>query len=141
MATGAQDQDGCSKAAPKRLRRRAEFLRAASSGISRSLPAFKIQMARREDGAGEPRFGVTVTKKTAGAVGRNRIRRRLREAWRLGGALAGADGCDYVFVARRAALTAPFNELLTQMTEGLARIGRRGAAPSAPKRENGTPAP
>ncbi|HYA80433.1 MAG TPA: ribonuclease P protein component [Methylocystis sp.] len=141
MANGAQDQDGRSKAAPKRLRRRSEFLRAASSGISCSLPVFKVQMARRESSAGEPRFGLTVTKKTAGAVGRNRIRRRLREALRLGGALAGVEGCDYVFVARRNALTAPFNELRTQMTEALARIGRKGAAPSAPKRENGAPAP
>ena len=98
-------------------------------------------MARREDGAGEPRFGLTVTKKTAGAVGRNRIRRRLREALRLGGALAAEKGCDYVFVARRAALTAPFRELASHMAEGLARVSRPGATPGAPKRKNGAQAP
>ena len=141
MAKRAQNQDGCVKAAPKRLRRRAEFLRAASSGLARSLAAFKIQMAVRDDAEGEPRFGFTVTKKTAGAVSRNRIRRRLREALRLGGALAAMKGCDYVFVARRAALTAPFEDLQTQVAEGLTRVSRQGGKPHSPNRKNRAPAP
>ena len=141
MANRAQDQGGCAKAAPKRLRRRAEFLRATSSGLAHSLPAFKIQMAVRDDATGEPRFGFTVTKKTAGAVRRNRIRRRLREALRLSGALAAAEGCDYVFVARRAALTAPFEDLQRQMAEGLTRVSGKGASSRSPNRKNRAHAP
>lgn len=142
MAAPAIQEGGRKTASPIRLRRRKEFLRVAGSGLSRSTPSFKIQMAPRDGGAlGASRFGFTVTKKTGGAVERNRIRRRLKEALRLGGALASAKGCDYVFVARRAALTAPFDELIKQMAEGLTRIGRQGAAASSPNRRNRPPAP
>ena len=114
---------------PETLRRRSDFVR-ASGGARVAMPAFTVQMAPREptDSQAPARFGLTVTRKVAGAVGRNRIRRRLREALRLGGALGAKPGRDYVFVARRAALSAPFPELLTQMTEGLARLHDRGAA-------------
>ncbi len=109
---------------PARLKRRSEFLRAAASGASRSSRAFKLQMAAREDSSGAPRFGFTVTKRIANAVGRNRIRRQLKEALRLSGALAAAKGCDYVFVARRVALNAPFADLEAQMAQTLRRLSR-----------------
>jgi ribonuclease P protein component len=112
------------KSPPARLKRRSEFLRAAASGLSRSSRAFKLQMAAREGGFSEPRFGFTVTKRVANAVGRNRIRRRLKEALRLSGALAAAQGCDYVFVARREALTAPFADLEAQMAQAFRRLSR-----------------
>jgi len=73
-----------SLAPPERLRRRSDYLRAAQSGQSRQSRAFKLQMAMRDEKSlGAPRFGFTVTKKVAGAVGRNRIRRRLKEALRV----------------------------------------------------------
>jgi ribonuclease P protein component len=81
-----------------------------------------------------PRFGLTVTKKVANAVGRNRIRRRLREALRTGGAAAGVAalgaraGQDYVIIARREALNAPFADIVSQMAEGFARLHNRNAA-------------
>ena len=114
---------------PLRLKRRSEFLRAAASGLSRSSRAFKLQMAAREDPSDEPRFGFTVTKRIANAVGRNRIRRRLKEALRLSGALAAAKGCDYVFVARREALTAPLSELEAQMAQAFRRLSRDRTKP------------
>ncbi|MBG0809173.1 ribonuclease P protein component [Methylosinus sp. H3A] len=109
------------KTKPRRLRKRREFLRAAASGLSRGARAFKLQAAAREGDAEPPRFGFTVTKKIAGAVGRNRIRRRLKEALRLSGA-SGLPGYDYVFVARPDALTAPFPELTAQIVDGLAKL-------------------
>jgi ribonuclease P protein component len=113
----------------ERLRRRRDFLRAAASGKDHHSRAFRLQMAERGDAeAGPARFGFTVTKKVAGAVGRNRIRRRLKEALRLSGAVAAREGRDYVFIARRPALTAPFAELMTQMADGLARLDDRGGA-------------
>jgi ribonuclease P protein component len=115
-------------------------LRAAASSLSRQAGLFKLQMAIREDdSAGAPRFGVTVTKKVAGAVGRNRIRRRLKEALlRASGALAACPGRDYVIVARKPALTAPFAELTTQLAEGLARLSRASVA-SRPKNPRNRP--
>lgn len=82
MTTNAPSATPPKAAAPRRLRRRAEFLRAAASGLSRHGGAFKLQMAiRDEDAGGVPRFGVTVTKKIAGAVGRNEIRRNSRKRY------------------------------------------------------------
>ncbi|MDQ3777513.1 MAG: ribonuclease P protein component [Actinomycetota bacterium] len=54
---------------------------------------------RSDDEGGEPRLGIAVPKKTGGAVLRNRIKRRLREAWReLLPSLGG--GVDYVLLVR-----------------------------------------
>lgn len=117
---------------PARLRRRGDFVRATKSGARASSALFTVQMATRPEAPdAAPRFGFTVTKKVGGAVERNRIRRRLKEALRLHGPrpLGAKPGRDYVFVARRAALAAAFADIVTQMTEGLARLNR-GAARS-----------
>lgn len=136
MTRDAPSAPPARSAAPERLRRRPEFLRAAKSGLSRQTRAFKLQMhMREEDVAGAPRFGVTVTKKVAGAVGRNRIRRRIKEALRVSGAFAASLGRDYVIIARQAALTTPFSDLKSQLTDGLARLSRVDAAarPATPR--------
>lgn len=121
---------------PEVLRRRRDFMRVSRAGTRLAMPAFTLQAAPRDGDEAPARFGLTVTKKTAGAVGRNRIRRRLREALRLGGALGAKPGRDYVFVARRAALAADFSDLVAQMTEGLARLNDRGAAKPRRKQED-----
>lgn len=130
---------------PARLRRRREFVRASKAGARFSASLFTVQMvARGEAGetgaapaADEARFGFTVTRKIAGAVGRNRIRRRLKEALRVGGDLGAKPGRDYVFVARRGALTAPFADIISQMAEGFARLDKRHAATPRRKRKDG----
>ena len=126
---------------PERLRRRAEFVRATKKGARVSSSLFTIQMvaqASEDASTAPPRFGLTISRKVAGAVGRNRIRRRLRAALRSGPTptdptmpLAGVSGLgarpgqDYVIVARREALNAPFAEILAQMAEGFSRLASR----------------
>ncbi len=54
---------------------------------------------REEESDGEARLGIAVPKKIGGAVTRNRIKRRLREAWReLLPQVPG--GADYVLLVR-----------------------------------------
>ena len=54
---------------------------------------------REDDGDGDPRLGLAVPKSLGSAVTRNRLKRRLREAWRA--ALERVPpGRDYVLVAR-----------------------------------------
>lgn len=148
MTTDAPADSAHPPVSPLRLRRRREFLIAAKRGVRASGRLFTIQMVGQDLTLAPavtrpalvdapPRFGLTVTKKVAGAVGRNRIRRRLREALRIGGALTdrgaidGLGACagqDYVIIARREALNAPFADIVSQMAEGFARLQDRKAA-------------
>ncbi|WP_102960786.1 ribonuclease P protein component [Mangrovicella endophytica] len=111
------------------MKARAEFL-AARKGRRLNGPLFFIEaLDRRDDGA--PRYGLTITKKVGNAVVRNRIRRRLREAVRLG---AGADmqpGHDYVVVARRELIGVPFETLAAELSQRIQR-GRTKRDPQRP---------
>lgn len=83
----------------------------------------------------QPRFGITVTKKIGGAVMRNRIRRRLKEALRGLVPLTARRGHDYVIVARGEALGMPFPLLQESLAKALVRIdgasAKAGQAQSA----------
>ncbi len=66
------------------------------------------------------RVGVTVSKKLGGAVVRNRIRRRLREVYRLNEDLF-LPGNDIVVVARSRCLDADF----TKLTKAYLSLGEK----------------
>lgn len=98
-----------------RLTRRPEFLRAAR-GRKAVTRGFVLQSLRRPAtdlvSTDAPRIGFTVSRKVGGAVVRNRVRRRLKEAMRAVGPRAARSGHDYVMVGRRGAITLPFGDLL-----------------------------
>jgi ribonuclease P protein component len=91
------------------------------------MPAFVVQIGRRPEAPERAGIGLTVTKKLGGAVVRNRIRRRLRAAVRAAADALRTGGVDLVIVARQAALTCPFDQLVGQLREAFARI-RGGSA-------------
>ena len=131
--------------AVERLKRRGDF-RAAAGGLRVSGNAFVVQARRRGD-KGAVRVGFTVSRQLGGAVERNRVRRRLREMVRMSAA-AGTGGLspghDYVFIARRAALAAPFGEMIRELHAALSRIqalerGGAGGARRGPLHEAGSP--
>lgn len=108
----------------ERLKRRAEFL-AVRGGVRWSGAAFLIEAKPRVPADEKPpRFGFTVTKKLGGAVVRNRMRRRLREALRLSAPRLALAGTDYVVVARPAALDRPFADLQRDFESAFNRLGR-----------------
>jgi ribonuclease P protein component len=115
----------------ERLRKRAEF-RAVAGGTRVSRPGFLLQALKTGKPGAErpPRYGFTVTKKVGGAVVRNRIRRRLREAVRL--ASDGEAGMDYVLIGRHAALTLQFDRLIADLRSGLKELSRRQLAANRP---------
>ncbi len=67
------------------------------------------------------RLGLTVSVKLGGAVVRNRIRRRLKEAYRLREDSL-KQGFDVVLVARSRAATASYGELDREMARLFARL-------------------
>jgi ribonuclease P protein component len=104
---------------PRSLSKRAEFL-AVRNGEKRRGRLFLLEVLSRGD-AGEPRFGLTVTKKAGNAVKRNRIRRRLREAVRVSAAADMAPGHDYVIVGRQDLLAVRFDEIKAELSARLRR--------------------
>ncbi len=104
------------KKTPKlgRLEKRAEFL-SVRAGEKRRGPLFLVEARSYDDGNRHGRFGLTVSKKCGNAVMRNRIRRRLAEAMRLHAAVDIDGKSDYVIVARRDVLNAPFLELANEL--------------------------
>ena len=105
-----------------RLRKRADFK--LVSRQSRRFPAkfFVLLRRRRKDGDPSVRIGYTITKKIGGAVVRNRIRRRFREAFRAQAAAIAELGCDYVMIARPGAEDAPWTRLLDDVEAALVRL-------------------
>ncbi|HXI87007.1 MAG TPA: ribonuclease P protein component [Parvularculaceae bacterium] len=106
------------------LKKRSDFL-ALRSGARHSAPAFLL--IRRRRGGDDPtiRVGFTATKKLGPAVVRNRIRRRLREAARAIFPDHGEPGCDYVLIARIAAASRKYADLLDDLKRGLLSLARR----------------
>ncbi len=104
-----------------RLKVRADFLRAAKGSRFHSR-CFSMQMAAADPGPA--RIGLTVTRKTGTSTERNRIRRRLREALRLGAVAAASPGQDYVIVARRDLLCEPFTALQADLSRAFDKIRR-----------------
>jgi ribonuclease P protein component len=80
--------------------------------------AFCLARDRREG----VRLGLTVPRAIGGAVVRNRIKRRLREAFRLQRAAFGPQW-DIVLNPRRAALGAPFAEIEKAMRKVIEKCG------------------
>src|SRR5437879_7636594 len=101
----------------ERLRQRADFLAVAGGSIAYG-PAFILQLRARGDD-GPARVGFTVSKKVGGAVERNRVRRRLKEAVRRAAGERMRRGTDYVLIARRAALAYPFARLVEDFAGAL----------------------
>ena len=69
-----------------------------------------IVLYARKNGTDTNRVGITVSKKLGHAVVRNRVRRRLREVYRLNEDKFQS-GWDIVVVARSKAVTAEFSRL------------------------------
>jgi ribonuclease P protein component len=111
----------------RRLRKRAEFQR-VSRGTRVSVETFTLQSRAREGGRQDDfgaRVGLTVSKRVGGAVERNRIRRRLKEALRAAAPLEAEAGRDYVLIARREALGRRFAALVHDVRDAF-RAARRG---------------
>jgi len=91
------------------LKKNNEFKRLYNKGKSAASKHAVVYFRRNGRMTGN-RLGITVSTKLGGAVQRNRIRRRLKEIYRLNESRL-ASGYDIVIVARMASRTVSFREL------------------------------
>jgi ribonuclease P protein component len=118
---------GFSKSA--RLLKHADFERVYREGRRLTLPDVTVFWMARSVATGAARVGFTVPRALGGAVVRNRIRRRTREAVRLQLAEM-ASPVDIVINPRRSAQRAEFTALQQQVSEAFSAIRQgKGARP------------
>ncbi len=99
------------------------FRRLYTKGKSSVQPA--VVLYCRKNGSGTNRLGLTVGTKVGKAVLRNRVRRRLREAYRLHEG-EFRQGWDLVAVARSRAGEASYWELEAQLLKAAGKLGLLG---------------
>lgn len=105
-----------------RLKKRPDFRRVQSTGRKIHTPHFVLAALPRE-GGGATRLGITVTRKVAPAVGRNRIKRVMREVFRRNRDLFPPSS-DVVAIAKDGAWELGYAEVLREIVE--ARKRQRG---------------
>ena len=117
---GAQTADRLTGLLPRheRLTSRAEFQALFQHGKRIDRPSL-IVLWRASDG--RRRAGFTVSRTVRGAVRRNRVKRRLREAYRVSQD-AAPSSVDLVVVGRPVVLRAEFATLLQDMRAALSEV-------------------
>ena len=105
------------------LSRPGDFARLAEGGIARSHPLLVGRFVRND--LDQTRFGLATGKRLGGAVVRNRVRRRIREALR---AMAPSfqPGWDVLIIARPAIVEADHDALVGALRKLLTRGGVLG---------------
>lgn len=111
-----------------RLKQRRDFLRVQRGGAKHHLPRFIAFVSRRRSTRGEgqgeelppTRLGITVTRKIGNAVTRNRIKRLVREVFRLHREQL-PPGLDLVLVAKQQAAGASYADVQADFEALVAR--------------------
>lgn len=107
-----------------RLLARRQFLHVYERGVRSPGPSLVVFAA--PNGLAWSRLGLTVSRKFGGAVERNRMKRRLREIFRVHRtALPG--GLDLVVNVRQGAARTPFGTLEAEFCDHVRAVARRSA--------------
>jgi len=95
-----------------------------------AAPLF-VLYARKQDAPAAARLGLSISKKVGNAVVRNRVRRWVKESFRLH---PPAHGRDYIVVARAAAGLLSRSEGFAQVNTALVQLRKRLHAPPGGKK-------
>ena len=101
----------------ERLRKRIDFKKAEKNKVARLVTKHLIILAAPNN-CTHVRIGITVSKKVGGAVKRNRIKRLLREIYRLNKQFF-PHGYDYILIAKNQEISASYDELFQEIAKAL----------------------
>jgi ribonuclease P protein component len=105
----------------RRIRKRSEYLQLQRSGHRRTSRSFVVITRPRP--AGESRLGITASRRVGGAVVRNRVKRLVREFFRLNYEALRSTS-DVLIIARPNAAALSYDELGNELS-GALRIDAR----------------
>ncbi len=109
-----------------RLQKRSDFL--LVNATAKKWIGKNMIVLCADNHVGLIRYGITVTKKLEKtAVGRNRMKRRLRAIAAQGLSPLPTLGKDYVLIARAGVLDKPYDELLREFSWCVEKIDRANA--------------
>jgi len=110
--------------ASDRLRRRAEFQRVQRDGARAQTDHFVICAARFPD-TQTVRLGTAISRRVGNAVVRNRIKRRIRECFRLGLRLKFPAGTSVVVIGRAGAGALVMGSVMGELDCAVTNLGFR----------------
>lgn len=111
------------------LKHRRQYLAVAATGLKKPMPGLVLQIKPPEAGSNTAiGVGLTATKRTGGAVERNRIKRRLRRVIAAVLPDYGKPGCQYVVIGRKAARLRPYKLLTGDLKTALEVLHKRLAS-------------
>jgi ribonuclease P protein component len=127
LAPEESSAEGARRKFPRsvRLLRHADFERVYQQGRRHFSPHMTVFYMRRDSGEGL-RVGFTVSRALGGAVDRNRMKRRLREAVRLRRP-EESPAVDVVINPKRSLLTTDFAGVLKEMTRAFQVIQQKSS--------------
>ena len=103
------------------LKKRSEFVKATRHGRKWVADTVIVQQVANQ---GTVRLGVTATKKLGGAVVRNRVKRRLRHAFKDISCAIDPGAFDYVLIGRNQTLSCSYACLLDDVKTALVSLRR-----------------
>lgn len=107
-----------------RLHRRTEFLYVQHEGVRAQTDHFVVYAARFS-GDNTVRLGMAISRRLGTAVVRNRLRRRIRECFRLGLRLRLPAGTGVVVIGRPGAGTLMMGSVMRELDSAMTNLGPR----------------
>ena len=98
------------------------FRQLYNRGKSQVAPSLVVYSGKNREKNRDNRLGITVSTKVGGAVVRNRVKRKIKEAYRLNETKI-KQGHDIVIVARTRAISAHFKIIEKDLLNCLEKLG------------------